>query len=95
MIATASILSLGACSTIDVGAPPPPAERLVCEPLPDAPDLTPLEAISGIGGVMVYRKADVDARDALIAPYVVNLRGAWFSCSSQIQWNRDYHEGNG
>jgi len=39
---------------------------------------------------MVYLKADVDARDAKIAPYIVELRGAWFSCSSQIEWNRDY-----
>jgi hypothetical protein len=54
------------------------------------PDLTPLTAFQASNGAMVYLKADVDARDAKIAPYIVELRGAWFSCSSQLEWNRDY-----
>jgi len=75
---------------IEVGRPAPPAERLVCDPLPAAPELAPLVAYTASNGAKVYMKADVDARDALIAEYVVNVRGAWFSCSSQLEWVRDY-----
>lgn len=81
---------LAACETIKVGPPPPPPERLVCEALPAKPDVSPLVAFTAQNGALVYFKADVDARDAKIAPYIVELRGAWFSCSSQLGWNRDY-----
>lgn len=95
MLCLAACSALTACGEpIEVGAPPPPAERLVCEEMPAAPDLEPLEAISGPNGATVYRKAETDARDAQIARYIVALRGAWFSCSSQLKWNRDYHAGN-
>lgn len=82
---------LAACETIKVGPPPPPAQRLVCEELPAKPDISPLVAFAAENGALVYYKADVDARDAKIAPYIVELRGAWFSCSSQLGWNRDYY----
>lgn len=91
-----SALALTAChgEPIKVNAPPPPQERLVCDPLPTPPDLSPLVAFTTPDGVPAYRKADVDARDAQIAPYVVQMRSAWFSCSSQLQWNADYWKGN-
>ena len=89
-----AMLSMGflaACNpAVEVGRPPPPPERLVCEGLPDVPDVKPLQAFALPSGVQVYYKADVDARDAQIAPYVIAVRGAWFSCSSQLEWNRDY-----
>lgn len=91
---TATLLTafLTSCSTIDVGPPSPPADKLVCALLPAQPDIEPLEAFQAQNGAMVYYKADVDARDAKIAPYIVNLRGAWFSCSSNLAWNKTYHE---
>lgn len=78
---------------IDLGTPPPPNERMVCEALPQAPQIGALQAFEAANGALVYLKADVDARDAKIAPYVVQLRGAWFSCSSQLEWIRDYYSG--
>lgn len=87
---TLLMLSCAACKTIDLGKEPPPAERLVCAPLPEAPDLSPLQAFQTADGVMVYHKAEVDARDVPIALYVVDLRGAYFSCSNQVGWHRDY-----
>ena len=75
---------------IEVGKPAPPQSRLVCEPLPEKPVLTPLVPFEASNGALVYYKADVDARDAQIAPYVVDVEGAWFSCSNQLAWNRDY-----
>lgn len=85
-----SMLFLGACKTIDLGKDEPPADRLVCAVLPAKPEISPLKAFEASNGAMVYLKADVDARDAKIGDYVVNLRGAWFSCSNQVAWNRDY-----
>lgn len=93
MAAMPLMASLAACQTIDVGKDPPPAEWMVCEPLPDAPDLSPLEAFQTADGAMVYRKADVDSRDAQIASYIVGVRGAWFSCSNRIAQHRDYWGG--
>ena len=92
LIATPLMLySLTACDpAINLGKPAPPAERLVCDPLPVAPNVTPLTAFQASNGAWVYYKADVDARDAQIAPYVVQIRQSWFSCSNQLAWNRDY-----
>lgn len=88
-----SIALLTACGgeRIDVGIPPPPASYMVCEELPVAPDLSPLEAITLADGRQVYLKADVDARDGSIARYIVAVRGAWFSCSNQLQRVSDYY----
>jgi hypothetical protein len=85
--------SLTSChEIIEVGTPPPPQSYMVCEQLPDTPSLEPLQAFEASNGALVYYKADVDARDAQIAPYVVELRGAWFSCSNQLQRVSDYYE---
>lgn len=87
-------LALAGCGErIEVGRPAPPPERLVCEALPAKPDLAPLVAYTASNGALVYSKADVDARDAQIAKYVVLVRRAWFSCSSQLAWVRDYEAG--
>lgn len=87
-----SIACLAGCNEpIKLNPPPPPADRLVCAELPAAPSVEPLEAFRASNGAMVYRKADVDARDAQIAHWIVSLRGAWFSCSSQMEWVRDYY----
>ena len=88
--ATLLMASLAGCKTIEVGKDPPPAERLICEGMPEAPNVTPLEAYRLPDGTQFYYKKDVDERDANIAPFIVNLRGAWFSCSNQLAWNRDY-----
>jgi hypothetical protein len=89
-----SALALAGCSqreAINVGAPPPPPDYLVCEELPPKPDLKPLEAFTLPDGRTAYLKADVDARDGHIARYVVAVRGAWFSCSNQLGKVRDYY----
>lgn len=91
LIAIALMPFLSGCpKPIKVGAPPPPAEMLVCQEEPVAPDLEPLVATTAANGAQVYSKSDVDARDAEIADYIVNYRGAWFSCSSNLEWNRNY-----
>lgn len=89
------IIALSACTTIKPGPLPPPPEKLVCKELPEKPDLKPLEAIKMPDGVVYYRKADVDDRDAPIAQYIVILRGVAFDCRSQLQWNATYWEGQG
>lgn len=87
-----STLFLAACSqTLDLNRPAPPHERLVCAALPAAPDISPLEAVTASNGALVYMKADVDARDTGIARYIVAVRGAWFDCSSNLEWVRDYY----
>ena len=87
-------LFLTACHSerIELNPPPPPASLMVCEELPQRPDLRPLEAITLAAGRKVYLKADVDARDGPIARYVVAVEGAWFSCSNALQSVRDYYE---
>jgi hypothetical protein len=87
-------LVLAACTSepIKVGTPPPPASYLVCDALPVKPDLTPLQAITLADGRVVYLKSAVDERDGSIARYIVEVRGAWFSCSNQLARVRDYYE---
>lgn len=83
--------SLWACpGDIKLGPLPPPPERLVCQEMPEKPDLRPLEAFSLPDGTLAYRKADVDARDGKIARYIVAMRGAYFDCRNAVDWNRDY-----
>jgi len=85
---------LTACpKPIEVGRPAPPRDRLVCKEAPDKPILSPLQPIVASNGATVYPKADVDARDAQIAEYIVNYRGAWFDCKSQLAWVNDYFDG--
>jgi hypothetical protein len=78
---------------IIVNAPPPPAEWLTCQPLPERPDLAPLQVITLDDGRRVYMKADVDARDVPIARYILDIRGSWFDCSNNLAQVRDYVEG--
>jgi hypothetical protein len=90
-----SALALSACAgeTITVNAPPPPREWMVCEKLPVAPDLKPLVAFQLSDGRTVYLVDDVNARDAQIARYIINIRGAYFSCSNNLEKVRGYHGG--
>jgi len=69
---------LTACpgEVIEVNAPPPPQEYLTCAAMPAAPDLSALQAFEASNGALVYPKPEVDARDAKIARWVVELRGA-------------------
>lgn len=78
---------------INVNAEPPPAEYLVCDELPAAPNLRDLEAITAANGALVYLKPATDARDAKIARYIVALRGAYFNCYNQLGRVADYVEG--
>jgi hypothetical protein len=81
---------LAACEIpIDLGRLPPPPEKMVCRALPDTPTISPLQAIP-VDGVLVYKKADVDARDGVIAGWIVNVTGAWFDCSNTVGWHKDY-----
>lgn len=87
-------MHLTACGEpIKVGLPPPPAEWMQCEALPVAPDLKPLERITLPDGRMVYLMTDVNARDARIARYIVQVRGAHFECWNNAAKVRQYHEG--
>jgi hypothetical protein len=83
-----SVALLAAC-----GAPiriaKPPADKLRCTALPADPVLTPLDW-SKVQTVE-EAKALVFAREGETAGYIVNLRGAWFSCSSVVAWHRDYN----
>ena len=84
---------LAAChQPIKLNPSPPPDDYLVCETLPAAPDLAPLEAYTASNGAKVYLKPDVDNRDAAIASYIIALRGAWFSCSNQLRGVAEYYK---
>ena len=87
-----AFFSLSACQKpIKVNPPPPPADYLVCQILPERPDLEPLEAIETDNGAKVYPKPQTDARDAVIARYVISLREAFFSCANQLNRVSDYY----
>lgn len=87
-----SSLALVACcpEPIRVGAPPPPQEWLVCEPMPDRPNLASLVPVPLSDGRVVYIKRDTDARDAEIARYILRSREAYFSCANNLAKVRDY-----
>jgi hypothetical protein len=90
----ASFAALTACTgeVIEVGTPPPPQEYLTCQEMPTAPDISALEAIQASNGALVYSKPETDARDAQIARYIVELRGAWFDCANQLGRVSDYYQ---
>lgn len=67
----------------------PPADKMSCASLPVAPKLTPLDWAKV--QTVEQAKALVFAREGEIAEYIVQLRGAWFSCSSVVGWHRDYN----
>lgn len=88
-------LCLISASVLTACAPPiriakPPADKLTCAPLPDAPKLTPLDWAKV--QTVDQAKALVFAREGAVAEYIVSLRGAWFSCASTVSWHRDYNE---
>lgn len=85
-------LALTACNreTIKLNPPPPPASYMTCEQLPAVPDIEPLTAYN-TGDVQVYLKPNVDQRDGEIARWIVDVRGAWFSCWNQLAKVRDYY----
>ena len=86
-------LSFSACSPpVTIGKAPPPEDKLVCVEAPVKPDLKPLTVVKTSDGTFVYLKAEVDQRDFYIANYIVDYKGAYYSCKSQLQWNKDYHE---
>lgn len=91
-----SVLLLTACSNkaekIALNTPPPPDSYMVCEEMPEIPDLRPLQAFELQDGKVVYLKQEVDSRDYKIARYIVETREAWFSCSTQLQSIKDYYE---
>lgn len=78
-----SSLALVSCGEpIKVNTPPPPAEWLQCEAEPDRPNLAPL---------VTYAKPEVDARDSLIARYLLALRAAHFDCANNLAMVKDYY----
>lgn len=86
-------LSFSACSpSATIGKAPPPEDKLVCVEEPVKPDLKPLTVIKTADGTLVYLKTEVDQRDLYIANYIVEYRGAYYNCKSQLQWNKDYYE---
>ena len=90
----ASPIFLAACGEpIEVGLPPPPREWLSCKEMPLAPDLKPLERITLPDGRVVYLARETNDRDAEIARYIVDLRGAWFDCHNQLAKVRGYFKG--
>jgi hypothetical protein len=89
----ASPFWLAACGQPDivVSAPPPPAEWLTCEQLPAKPNLDPLAVITLPDGRTAYAKPETDARDAEIARYIVEVRGAHFECWNNLAKIKDYY----
>ncbi len=81
-------LSAGSCNK-PIRIAKPPADKLVCAELPASPKLTALDwaAVQTIDEA----KALVFKREGEVADYIVQLRGAWFSCSSTVEWHRDYN----
>jgi hypothetical protein len=81
-------LTAGSCNA-PVRIAKPPVERMTCAALPAVPKLTPLDW-SKVQTVE-EAKALVFAREGETGEYIVQLRGAWFSCSSTVEWHRDYN----
>ncbi|MDT8328449.1 MAG: hypothetical protein RQ750_13880 [Roseovarius sp.] len=89
-----TMLVLAACGDpIKVGLPPPPASWLTCEPLPQTPNLSPLERITLPDGRVVYLAGETNARDAAIARYIVAVRGVHFECWNNAAKVRGYFGG--
>lgn len=81
-------LSAGSCNA-PVRIAKLPADKLICALLPDVPKLTPLDWANV--QTVEQAKALVFAREGETADYIVNLRGAWFSCSSTVGWHASYN----
>lgn len=85
-----STLCLISCTPARIQIVKPPADKLVCDSLPATPKLTPLDWTKMI--TIDEARVIVQRREGETADYIVALRGAWFSCSSDVDWNRDYNE---
>jgi hypothetical protein len=72
---------------IVVNAPPPPAAWLVCADEPERPSLPGLTPLG-----TTYDKAQVDARDRIVAEYLLALRASGFSCRNQLAKVRIYFD---
>lgn len=86
-----SLLLVSCGPNINTGRLLPPPERFICDALPERPDLPALQPFVTDKGVKVYKKAQVDARDAIIAQYIIDVRGAWFLCSQRLRWLERYY----
>jgi hypothetical protein len=88
------MLPLTACAgeRITVNAPPPPREWMVCEALPERPNLAPLVPFVLSDGRTVYIVDEVNERDSSIARFIVAVQGAWFDCANKLAMVKDYHE---
>lgn len=89
LIAALSTLCLISCTPARIQIARPPADKLVCDPLPATPMLTPLDWSEMV--TVDEARVLVQQREGETADYIVALRGAWFSCSSDVDWNRDYN----
>jgi hypothetical protein len=65
---------------------------MVCAALPTPPAIEGLVAYQ-VGEGLAYDKGQVDARDAKLARWIVSLRDAWFECSTNLAWVRQYYAG--
>lgn len=94
MLLTLCLISfLTACGPerIELNPPPPAADKLVCAKLPAKPNLNGLTVITASNGAQVYMKPETDARDAVIARYIVAIRSAHFSCQNALQEVAEYY----
>ena len=92
LLALIPLMVCSACGPqIEVGIPRPPEEYLTCKELPAVPPIAPLTPVRAANGMTVYLKTETDARDAEIARWILQVRGAWFSCSNQLERVRDYY----
>ena len=91
ILSLTSIALLSACQQpIRPGPLPVPERYLTCADAPENPAVEPLEAFALPSGILAYPKAETDARDSLIARYVVALRAAHASCAGRLEQVRIY-----
>jgi hypothetical protein len=97
---TACLISLSAGSC----APPvriakPPADKLICDALAERPKI-PAEYQIDWSSVQTVEQArsEHDAfvrtlrtREGMVAGYIVQIEGNWFSCWSTVKWHADYN----
>lgn len=87
---------------------PTPPERLVCEPTGTRPaipaenviDLDRAAAAGNFASAMSIVQqevrdyvASVRAREGIVAGYIVQTEGKLFTCSTNMQWRRDFEAG--
>lgn len=84
MLCSSAALLAGCAPAVKLNTPPPPREWLACAAAPDVPRLDPLRT---------YAKPEVDARDSVIARYIVALRAAHGDCEGALARLRDYYAG--